>query len=104
MAFNGEEGSYISLETAAELTAAWRGGDNGDMKGYFYGKEKLQSLLDETGSEGIRIYFGETSTGEKTLVLVAANSSKDDIITGGKILDFGEPCPSQCGKRNDLNS
>jgi len=104
MAFDGSEGSYISLEDAADLTAGWRNGDNGDMKGYFYGKEKLQHLLDEEGSEGIRIYFGETATGEKTLVLVAANSSQDDIITGAKILDSGIGCPAQCGRNNDLNS
>lgn len=104
MAFDGSEGSYISLEDGADLTAAWRSGGNGDIKGYFFGKDKLQFLLDQTGSEGIRIYFGETTTEEKTLVLVAANSDEDDIITGGKILDIGVPCPVKCGRSNDLNS
>lgn len=104
MAFDGREGAYISLEDAADLTANWRNGNNGSIKGYFYGKDKLQHLLDETGSEGIRIYFGETATGDKTLVLVAADSDENDIIVGGKILDFGEPCPSSCSVNNDLNS
>ena len=104
MAFDGSEGKYISLADAGELTEAWRNGSNGDIKGYFYGKEKLQYLLDETGSEGIRIYFGETVTGEKTLVLVATDANTNDIITGGKILDFGFPCPTTCGSSNDLNS
>lgn len=104
MAFDGTEGSYITLTVASDLTSNWRGGGNGDIKGYFFGKDKLQYLLDETGSEGIRMYFGETATGEKTLVLVAANSSEDDIIKGGKILDVAVPCPDRCGRSNDLNS
>lgn len=105
MAFNGTEGEYISMDDAGALTEGWRTGGNGSIKGYFYGKEKLQHLLDEDGSEGIRIYFGETDKGEKTLVLVAADSYENDIITGTetKILDKGIACPPNCGTGNGLN-
>lgn len=105
MGFNGKEGEYITLTEAETLTAAWRNGSNGDIKGGFFGKDKLQYLLDESGSAGIRMYFGETTSGEKTLVLVAADADKNDIITaeGAKILDRMVLCPPDCGTGNGLN-
>lgn len=106
MAFDGTEGDYISMDDAGDLTAGWRNGGNGSIKGYFYGKDKLQYLLDQEDSEGIRIYFGEDESGIKQLVLVAADAHEGDIIsaTGAKILEHGIPCPSRCGPSNGLNS
>jgi hypothetical protein len=110
MSFNGTEGEFITLEEGGDLTAAWRNGGHGPMKGYFYGKDKLQELIDGE-SEGIRIYFGETEKGEPTLVLVGTDASENDIIgsapgrtASGKILDLGKPSPGSGGANNELNS
>jgi hypothetical protein len=115
MSFNGTEGEFITLEEGADLTAAWRNGGHGPMKGYFYGKEKLQELIDGE-SEGIRIYFGQTVKGDPTLVLVGVDANENDIIgatvnvgmgsaaggsASGKILDRGV-LPG--GNSNGLNS
>ena len=86
---------------ASALTAKYRTNNPNRTKGYFFGKEKLETLLQQSDSEGIRIYFGETETDFK-LVLVGAKADQDDILT--KILDSGSPCPDKCGVDNALNS
>ena len=102
MAFNGNEGEWINIEEGAGLTRAWRDGGNGPIKGGFLGKDKLQELLDEPGSEGIRMYFGVNEDGEKTLVCVAADADENDLLE--KILDRTILCPTICGDSNSLNS
>ncbi|MFT6923231.1 MAG: hypothetical protein ACJA1C_002241 [Crocinitomicaceae bacterium] len=101
MSFNGTEGEFITLEEGADLTAAWRNTGHGTVKGYFYGKEKLQELL-SGDSEGIRIYFGEGSEGIANLVLVGADAEENDLLD--KILETGIPCPKNCSTNNPLNS
>ncbi|NRA10907.1 MAG: hypothetical protein HRT57_03005 [Crocinitomicaceae bacterium] len=102
MAFNGTEGEFIDMEEAADMTSGWRNGDNGDKKGGFLGREKLEQLLAQTDAQGIRIYFGvDPADGKKTLVLVAADSEENDITD--LILDRSAGCPRNCGVGNDLN-
>lgn len=102
MSFNGTEGTIISLNDAAELTANYRRANPSSIKAFFFGKEKLKDLLDQTDCMGIRIYFGLDEDEKPKLVLVGAESNEDDILD--LILDYGEPCPSRCGSSNDLNS
>ncbi|TNF48427.1 MAG: hypothetical protein EP305_05510 [Bacteroidetes bacterium] len=102
MSFDGKEGAMISLQEAADLTANYRNRNEGAVKGYFYGKDHLETLLSQNGCVGIRIYFGEDNTGTTQLVLVGANGSEDDLL--GQVLENGTPCPPRCGSRNDLNS
>lgn len=103
MAFNGTEGTFIDLNEASDMTAAWRNGNNGSIKAVFYGKDKLNDILAQEGCVGIRMYFAENEDGEKTLVLVGAESNENDMDEG-KVLEFGIPCPDRCGASNDLNS
>lgn len=102
MAFDGNEGSWISLDDGALLTETYRENNPGKLKGYFFGKDKLETLLNQSDSMGIRIYYGEDANGTQKMVLVGAKANQDDILD--KVLDFGEPCPSQCGNDNVLNS
>lgn len=104
MAFNGNEGEFISIDKGGQLTAAWRGGGNGDIKGGFLGKDKIQELLDQSGAMGIRIYFGQDTRGDKTVVLVAADADENDILANNLVLDQIVPCPNRCGAPNELNS
>jgi hypothetical protein len=106
MSFNGNEGGFISLNDAAGLTANYRSQSISSINGLFFGKNKIQDLLNQTGAEGIRFYFGLDSMGSLKLVAVAADSSTDDILdsTSPLILDQAIECPTSCGSSNDLNS
>ncbi|MCR9171895.1 MAG: hypothetical protein NXI10_05350 [bacterium] len=104
MAFNGSEGDFITLAEGAAMTKAWRDANSSDaIKGVFFGKEKLQQLLDQAGSEGIRIYFGLNEEGKNSLVLVSADADQNDNVNG-LILDRGAYCPDICSAANALNS
>lgn len=102
MAFDGREGEFIPLDSAGQMTAAWR--DEGhSIKGVFFGKENLQELLDTPGAMGIRMYFA-VNQGSTTLVLAATDADENDILTSEVALEEAVPCPSRCGASNALNS
>lgn len=115
MAFNGSEGTFITLTDGAALTEKYRddylSGD-AERLAVFFGKEKLEELLAQPGCQGLRFYFGadEKQEAGKTwteldLVIVGADSSENDQIgANDKILDYGSPCPSKCSTANALNS
>lgn len=103
MSFNGKEGAKIDLATAKDLTANHRSNNSGWPNGLFIGRDALEDLLKGTDAQGIRFYYGEDASGaNKTLIAVAANSGEDDITS--TIYDNAIPCPTRCGKANDLNS
>lgn len=101
MAFDGTEGSLVDINDASAWTAEFRRNNSSQKKAYFFGREKIEDLLAQTGAKGIRIYFGEDQ-GVFKLILVAAETDEDDII--GDVLDNGVPCPTNCGSNNALNS
>lgn len=103
MAFNGTEGGPISIQTASEMTAAYRSENPEGRLGLFMGKEVLLSILNQTGCQGIRVYFAkDIHTNENELVFVGADANEDDMLS--KIADMGFPCPLRCSSKNPLNS
>lgn len=105
MSFDGTEGSGVLKTVAAGWTENWRDNHPNDEKGFFFGRDHIEDILDQSGCKGIRVYFGETNEGDLKLILVGADSNENDQIGfGKKILDNGIPCPNQCGEDNDLNS
>ncbi len=115
MAFDGTEGTYITLEEGSALTSHYRNvflTGNRQRKGVFFGKDKLLAILNQTECVGIRCYFGAvdvTNSGgpatEISLVLVGAGADENDQLSAmDKILDYGVPCPTKCGSTNSLNS
>jgi hypothetical protein len=64
---------------------------------------KILEILDQSECVGIRFYFAINDEGEKTLVLVGADSDQNDLEEG-LIADWAYPCPKICSKRNRLNS
>jgi len=93
--FTGREGNYIDIEEAQRLVH----GNEGEMGAVFFGKEKLQELLNQAGSVGLRMYFAKTEAAneadrKETLVIVAVNSQGEDIST--LVLDHGIGCPDTC--------
>ena len=100
--FNGNEGTIITLSAGAALTAEFRKDFSSQPLAIFFGKNKLNTLLAQSTAVGIRCYFGEDTSGNLTLVLVAANASCNDLTSC--VLDTGMPCPTACSTANSLNS
>lgn len=104
MAFDGNEGEVVQLTDAADWTASHRATmGTGDLKGQFYGKNKIMQILNQNDCVGIRIYHGIDSNGTKIMILVGAKANEDDIDSG-VIVEQGSPCPPRCGSKNSLNS
>jgi hypothetical protein len=104
MAFNGDEGTVVSLDDASRWTANYRRTiSSGEIIAQFLGREKLQAILDQEECEGIRFYYGIDDDGKKNLIAVGAKRNEDDMIEG-IIVDKCSPCPPLCSTRNSLNS
>lgn len=115
MSFNGSEGTFITLSEGSTQTQKYRTdylSGKAERKAIFFGKDKLEDLLAQTGCEGLRFYFGAeevSGSGESwtelTLVVVGADSNENDQLgSNDKILDVGVPCPTNCPSTNSLNS
>lgn len=105
MNYTGNEEHAISLADAAELTARYRAQFNAEtfyIKGEYFGKNALNSLLNQVGCVGARMYYGLKADQSQCLVIVGVDSSGNDITTG-EIMDFGIPCPNACSVDNALN-
>jgi len=102
MAFRGNEGDFISLDEGGNMTGNYRAQNPGETIAHFFGKDKLQELLDQQGAVGIRMYYGIDNDGKKQLVLVAADADQNDMTE--LVLDLSHPCPNWCSSPNPLNS
>lgn len=104
MAFNGDEGSVVTLAEASGWTANYRKTiPAGEIIGQFVGKNQLMKILNQKGCMGVRIYYGIGDDGKKNLILVGAGSDENDM-TAGVILEYLFPCPPRCSGKNSLNS
>lgn len=102
MAFNGTEGSAITIENASTMTKEHRDRHPNDRLGHFYGREILEKILTQENCKGIRIYYGISETGKRELVLVGANEDENDLLD--LVVDTSTPCPYACSNPNALNS
>lgn len=100
-------GTFISLTTAQTMSTAWINAQSSspsvaNPKAFGLGKNKIQDILDQSGSIGVRIYNGIDGDGNKNIIMVAIDQYGDDMTTG-LILDFSMPCPNCCAPNNALN-
>jgi hypothetical protein len=103
MTFDGNEGGPITIGEASAMTAEYRRLNPNATRCHFFGKNRIQQLLDQEGCKGIRMYYGiNPTTGARELVLVAADSAGNDLT--GLIMDLSYPCPNSCSASNSLNS
>jgi hypothetical protein len=102
MAFNGNEGTYITLAQGNTWTGSYRSANPNGIKAHFYGKTKLTEMLNQTGCVGLRFYRAIDDTGAEQLVVVGVNSSSTDM-TSGLILDRSLLCPPYCDSGSSLN-
>ncbi|MDR0802672.1 hypothetical protein [Fluviicola sp.] len=102
MSFNGNEGKQISLEEGAEFTGKYRAANPNSVKAMFYGRKHLEAILAQPDCQGIRIYLGADTSGDKVLVLAGADSAENDLLD--VIVEVGIRCPPTCSGTNPLNS
>ena len=104
MTFTGNEGAVITLSEGSTMTADYRATISiGDTIALAVGKNLLNSILQQSGCMGIRMYFALDEDGNKQLVLVGVDANGDDM-TAGVIVDKLVPCPKSCSTKNALNS
>ena len=89
----------ISLKEAVEMTHAYQETHKG-VKGWWFSREAIESLLATSGAGGIRIYLGEGKAGP-TPVICPTSSDKRDI-TDGFIAEMALPCPPYCDDDSPL--
>lgn len=104
MAFDGNEGSVVTLRQAASWTADYRNSTSaGSPLAQFYGRNKIEDILNQEGCVGIRIYHGLDENGKRILILVGADKDENDLVNG-LIVELGPMCPPKCSSSNALNS
>ena len=111
MNFTGNEGGPISRETAKQWIENYESSESAKapeksiIKAHFFGREKIQKLLDQEGCVGLRVYYGKDSSGVQKLFMVGANSNMDNLIPEDTksatteeniILDDSWDCPPYC--------
>ena len=91
----------ISLADATELTKRHRTDDPKGVHAEFFHREAFDSLLQQPGCAGIRIYHGKGNKGERHSVLVGVDTQGADMVTAG-IMQQGAPCPPVCDAESPL--
>ncbi|HKR06334.1 MAG TPA: hypothetical protein VJY62_16985 [Bacteroidia bacterium] len=104
MRFTGDEDHSISLNDAAQLTGRYRAQmETSELKGGYFGRAAIISILSQTDCVGIRYYYGLDAEDKQVIVLVGVLANGDDMVEG-ELAEFSIPCPDSCGANNDLNS
>ena len=102
--FNAQTGTFIDLATARSMVSGYQSSENG-TKSIFFGKDKIQAILDQEGCIGINFYLAndndKNGKPKIALVLVGMDAQENDQITQN-ILDLGRRCPLHCPSGNTL--
>ncbi len=102
MTFTRTTGGQISLQEAKQLTHDFQTNHPDENKCYFMGASHIQTILNQQGCVGVRIYKGlNKDTDKKTLVLIGVDEDGKDM-TDGFIADRMKTCPDQCYEGSDL--
>lgn len=102
MAFTGNEGAPISIDTATQWTENFRNAKPDDTRAYFFGLTSILSVLSQKGAVGIRLYNGIDNNGENQLLVAGVDGFGNDILPK-LIVGLSVNCPPDCGKPNKLN-
>lgn len=100
--FSGQEGEFVSIEYAMNLTANYRSAAGPDPRHcHFFGREMLQAILDHPACMGVRVYYGYNDDQQQEMLLVGTDANGNDIFDG-PMVNRGFPCPPDCGDDNQL--
>ncbi len=104
MSFTGNENHDFPLGTASEWTANYRNSNpSTSTKAHYFGKTAIQSIFDQAGCVGMRIYYALDENGAKQLIIVGVDADGNDLYNG-LLAERGYPCPTYCSAANPLNS
>lgn len=95
MAFDGNEGDWITLADAQSMASSYRQKFPNEKRGAFLGIDKINTILAQNDCMGIRVYFAKNAADELTIIMIGADSREQDLT--GYILDVAQPCPPLCG-------
>ena len=95
-------GEIITKEEGKTMVDAYQNSYPSNKKAYLYDSALIQTILNQSGVTGIRIYNGERSNGDTCVVLVGTNAAGDDL-TDGVIVERGSPCPTKCPTSSYFN-
>jgi hypothetical protein len=70
---------------------------------YAVGKDKINEILKQQNSVGLRVYMAVNELGETTILFVGVDELGNDIYEG-KILNRVIHCPVICSEKNPLNN
>ena len=114
-------GSFISLQQAIEMTTDYRNFRDTmlapDLVGKSvvptcetFDKELVQTVLDQDGCTGLRIYFSMDQEQRIKVILVGVDvddndilPSEIDLVDNGSVLEDGMRCPDICPPLSSLN-
>jgi hypothetical protein len=108
--YDGSEGDPLDIVTARSWVANFKGvsakSESEEIRAHYFGREIIETLLNESDCAGIRIYYALDENGQKKLLIVGVDSTGEDLLPaeGGKtedddeniIADFSFPCPNTC--------
>jgi hypothetical protein len=114
---------FISLSTAAEMTARFRNNRENILKADYqnqnvlpiaetFDKAAFETLLGKEEATSVRIYYGMDENLKIHAIIVAVNQNNEDILPSSSltvteeedIIDSGVRCPELCGEPSPLNS
>ena len=102
MSVTSNSGTQITLAEAQALVKAFRINFPKEIKASFVGINNVNSILQQKGCIGIRMYYGyDEGLGRLSPVLVGVDASGKDMTN--VIVDKLDPCPSQCDPESPLS-
>lgn len=113
----------IPLSTAIEMTERFRSNRNNILAAAYndldllplcetFSKSAVDTILEQAGCEGLRIYYGMDENLKIHAILVGVNGNNADILPmesalttdpPGTILEDGQRCPPFCPPTSPLN-
>jgi hypothetical protein len=104
MTFTGNENHGITLSQAAAMTKNYRDTiSTGQIIAHYFGGEAIQTIIDQSGCVGIRIYYGLNDEGVKQLIICGVNADGNDLYEGS-LAERSLTCPLDCSSANPLNT
>ena len=102
-AFTGMEDHSFTLAEAADLTSRFQSTKTERMAGGFLAKEEIEHTLAQDGAVGIRFYNILDQDNNQGMLIVAATSDMNDLLTAELSYTLSAPA-ALCGEENPLNA
>jgi hypothetical protein len=114
LSYSPNTGEFISRAAAKDGIDEYKASDafdaNDELKAHFFGKNKIDEVMAQSGCIGIRIWYGIGPNDEDEmapqLYIVGVDVNGNDILPTGqeKVLDASMPCPKYCPTGSSLEN